>query len=296
VELLVVITIIGILIALLLPAVQAAREAARKMQCANGMKQMGLALHSYHASHEVFPPGCMVYIDQSLPNAKYQHTWAACILPFVEQQALADAFQAQLATGGYTAAFSAVSTTIATLQCPSDPNNSKRSGGSPDDAFSNFALCSGSSTHNPGGATNASASLNGIFFSLSRIRIADVKDGTSKTLLGSELLLSPNNVSAGAYDARGQIWNGRHGGSLFSSLYPPNTEVGDRLSWCVAAPLAPCQGQSATDVTISARSCHPNCVNVVLADGSVSSLSNNIDIAIYNALGTRDGGETVTNY
>ena len=95
VELLVVITIIGILIALLLPAVQAAREAARRMQCTNNAKQVALAIHLYHASNGQFPPG-YGYMSTTYGAGGYSPDWAWCtrLFPYMEQQALADAHRA----------------------------------------------------------------------------------------------------------------------------------------------------------------------------------------------------------
>ncbi len=88
VELLVVIAIIGILIALLLPAIQAAREAARRSQCSNNLKQIGLALHNYHDTHNTFPFSVMVHIPPGASTVQNAQSWAICILPFIEQQAL----------------------------------------------------------------------------------------------------------------------------------------------------------------------------------------------------------------
>ena len=115
VELLVVITIIGILIALLLPAVQAAREAARRMQCTNNLKQIGLALHGYHATHEQLPYG------SSYP-VTFNGTWAAFILPYLEQQGLFDSFNFNKPI--YDAANQqAVTTVVAAYICPTDPQS-----------------------------------------------------------------------------------------------------------------------------------------------------------------------------
>jgi prepilin-type N-terminal cleavage/methylation domain-containing protein len=90
VELLVVIAIIGILIALLLPAVQAAREAARRLHCSNNLKQMGLALHNYESANRVFPSGSRSHRSDN--SWTWGHAWAVCILPFAEQNALYDQF------------------------------------------------------------------------------------------------------------------------------------------------------------------------------------------------------------
>jgi prepilin-type N-terminal cleavage/methylation domain-containing protein len=122
VELLVVIAIIGILIALLLPAVQAAREAARRSQCTNNMKQIGLALHNYHDTHKTFPPAAIWGTPNTPANVlgrlpdPYHHTWCTAILPFMEQQPLYDTVDFRLRAWGQTI----VSTQVQTLRCPSD--------------------------------------------------------------------------------------------------------------------------------------------------------------------------------
>ena len=118
VELLVVIAIIGILVALLLPAVQMAREAARRMQCSNHMKQIGLALHNYHDVNKIFPPAAIwgaPVAGQSLQRA-YHHTWLVMLLPYMEQQVLYDSIDGRLRIWGQ----SAVSKEVPILRCPSD--------------------------------------------------------------------------------------------------------------------------------------------------------------------------------
>ena len=128
VELLVVITIIGILIALLLPAVQAAREAARRMQCTNNAKQVALAMHLYHQSNGQFPPGygyCTSYGPSGLCIAEWP--WCLRLLPYLEQTAGADMMASAwgLAAGESsslpTAAQTVVKMNISAWQCPSDP-------------------------------------------------------------------------------------------------------------------------------------------------------------------------------
>jgi len=117
VELLVVIAIIGILIALLLPAVQAAREAARRTQCANNLKQIATALHLYHDSNRRFPPG---HISDCSPR-RDDTCWTISILPFMEQRALYDAYDFQV-PNDHTNNIPVVQTVVNTMNCPSDTN------------------------------------------------------------------------------------------------------------------------------------------------------------------------------
>ncbi|MFW5693503.1 MAG: DUF1559 domain-containing protein, partial [Thermoguttaceae bacterium] len=117
VELLVVIAIIGILIALLLPAVQSAREAARRMQCSNNLKQIGLALHNYHTAHKTLPYGANFGQGTGA-------TWAAMILPYLEQQNVYDAFDFTLPVW-HEQNEQAVQSVIPAYICPSDPASSE---------------------------------------------------------------------------------------------------------------------------------------------------------------------------
>ena len=119
VELLVVITIIGILIALLLPAVQAAREAARRMQCGNNLHQIGVALHNYHAGNNTFPPG---YLTSTTSGNWAGFGWQAAILPFMEGQNISDQIKFNAAQGSHDSANQTVMKYyIAAYLCPSLP-------------------------------------------------------------------------------------------------------------------------------------------------------------------------------
>ena len=123
VELLVVIAIIGILIALLLPAVQAAREAARRMQCANNLKQLGLAMHNYHGALNTFPPGFMVLTHQGQIGGGW--AWGVFLMPYIEQSSLKD----RLSPTKYTLSevvsnpdlFSMLQENVSVFRCPSSP-------------------------------------------------------------------------------------------------------------------------------------------------------------------------------
>jgi prepilin-type N-terminal cleavage/methylation domain-containing protein/prepilin-type processing-associated H-X9-DG protein len=121
VELLVVITIIGILIALLLPAVQAAREAARRMQCCNNLKQLALALHNYHASHETLPAGSYCAAPQGDSSIYGCHNWLEGLLPFMEQQPLYDQIKFKVDVGANPNLALFTNLVIPGLMCPTDP-------------------------------------------------------------------------------------------------------------------------------------------------------------------------------
>ena len=300
VELLVVIAIIGILIALLLPAVQSAREAARRMQCTNNAKQIALALHNYHTAHSCFPPGQYVYIDANAPNGWNRWSWFASLLPYVEQQALADQYtkHIQNPTGSFSYTnLPGKETAIAMFMCPSDSANPKTTCGAgttnQQGFHGNYMLNAGDSFFNEGGYAN-STQLNGLFYVFSSTRIADIRDGTSNTLMVSEIILVPDGpIGSEKQDVRGRYHNVRHAGALFSTLYAPNTSQPDRFNYCLNnLDEAPCVN-TGTDIVVSARSYHPGGVVSALADGSVRFLTEGINAETYQALGTRAGGEVI---
>jgi prepilin-type N-terminal cleavage/methylation domain-containing protein len=196
VELLVVITIIGILIALLLPAVQAAREAARRMQCTNNMKQVGLALHNYHSALQCFPPAVL----WGNRTKAQHHTWLTLILPYMEQQSLWGTVDFTRPAWGQKV----VSTPLASLRCPSDSvfmNPSQTH----DIAVTNYSASEGMdwwpkpyilkpADWNGDGSwmpafqdgITASGEGSGVFVVLSATNIRDIKDGTSNTIMVAE--------------------------------------------------------------------------------------------------------------
>jgi type II secretory pathway pseudopilin PulG len=206
VELLVVIAIIGILIALLLPAVQAAREAARRMQCSNNLKQLGIAAHNYHDTHKSFPPGCIVPGKVNIPESTpRQISWSAFLLPFMEanavyekinfnapawhavpkSQCVSDDDDPTLATYGtlFDANKEASSLAPSSFHCPSaSPGNWERKA-TKDYSGAGFG---GDWTQPFGGTTifpNRRHDSDGIFHQASGHAFESVKDGTSNTIL-----------------------------------------------------------------------------------------------------------------
>jgi prepilin-type N-terminal cleavage/methylation domain-containing protein/prepilin-type processing-associated H-X9-DG protein len=309
VELLVVIAIIGILIALLLPAVQAARESARRTQCVSNLKQLALAMHGHVDSKGYFPHSHYNYIDSTgVSTGPYngkndRRCWFHDMLPYIEQTNLYNPFSSFMDSNGSALGFVDMQTIVPTFVCPSDPVSPKLETfwggfGTPNQGFSgNLIVCAGSSYFNHGplspGYLN-SANLNGIFFAHSKVTFADITDGTTNTALASELVLTPD---IGSHDIRGRYYNPAHGGVIFSTLYPPNTSVADHFNWCSNNPIpaAPCIN-SRDDMFVSARSYHPGGVNLGLADGSVRFITNFIDPLLYKALGSRDGGESIGDF
>jgi prepilin-type N-terminal cleavage/methylation domain-containing protein/prepilin-type processing-associated H-X9-DG protein len=292
VELLVVITIIGILIALLLPAVQAAREAARRVQCANNFKQVGLAMHNYHAAKGCFPPG-EFYIPDFNPNypkgqSFFVFSWAVHILPYMERETLYNNidFSAQWSYADSTkkpgAAMSNLDvskTRIPGYMCPSDPQYGELLGihsypdpNWPDNvAISSMCGVSDSYDWQPGGVTRDFPAVDGILGGNLPCRVADIKDGTSSTLLVGEA------TGKGPGSFWGQIWVGEN-------LYDTRDGINN------PAVTVPGGGNFPSSPANSGfSSYHPGGCHFALADGSVSFLSQNVDQNLLTALTTRDG-------
>ena len=290
VELLVVIAIIGILIALLLPAVQAAREAARRMQCTNNLKQIGLALHNYHGAM-----GCLPFASayNVAPNTG---TWAAFVLPYLELQPLYDQFDFNRNMKDPVNQL-AVTTVVAAYICPSDPAGGNpimpnRCSWNPSPSMTLwYPVCMGP-THpdqcvfctegNPSyccqgnnyGTTNPPNNFTGMFGRYpSKIKFRDVQDGLTNTLMAGETLPSHS------------IHNVAFGGNfpMCGTSIPLNVMEGKGAEQTHAGqPHYMVQGF---------KSLHPGGANFLLGDGSVRFLPESIDYRLYNALGTRDGGE-----
>lgn len=298
IELLVVIAIIAILIALLVPAVQKVRDAAARTQCTNNMKQVALALLNYHDANKHFPAGQ----PQGFYNANWYSSgvldqdrscWIGSILPYVEQQAIYDQLQAVLRVPSSTITGSYATIHLPTFLCPSDPNSPKLGTvpGNAQGTHANIIACLGSGYATPT-ADPSGKNLDGIFYGWSRVTMIQITDGSSNTLMLSEILLSPDVGSS--HDIRGRIWNSIHAGTEFTTLYPPNSTIGDNpMGYCQPLPWAPCATSSVTNAYTIARSFHSGGVNAAMADGTVRFVATTVTPSIWLALGTRAGNEPV---
>lgn len=323
VELLVVITIIGILIALLLPAVQAAREAARRMQCTNNAKQVALAMHLYHVSASQFPPGYGYCEEPYGPGMCMQEwPWAVRLLPYIEQTALADALTASYLPAGYKSGWSVppgngmppagllpvFETNIAALQCPSDftirmrfNEGHKWTSGFPQDARISYAACLGvgpmeGTIVSPSKlltGLNSKERVVGVFGYNYGASIAQISDGTSNTSLVSELM------GGNALTIRGvQTYDE---GPVFMADHCPNDRTPDLVRWCDAedndpGAVAPClNGSSTFNMVIhTSRSAHPGGVVMALCDGSTRFVGETVALQVWQSMATPAGGEVIS--
>jgi prepilin-type N-terminal cleavage/methylation domain-containing protein/prepilin-type processing-associated H-X9-DG protein len=288
VELLVVITIIGILIALLLPAVQTAREAARRLQCANGFKQVGLALHSYHAAKNCFPPG-MYAQNMTPPTTTYFYfSWSVYILPYMEQEGLYGNINFSELYGYWGANNPVSRTTVPGYLCPTDPQAGEKiwvwSGepkGTPQVGASNMACVADSRNWQRAGAMPEDFPTNdGIMGGNVPCSIADIKDGTSNTLMIGECTGGGKGTAQGAFWACWNIYD------TYEGINGPHSVPGGA-------------SEVTYDVSLAGfSSFHSGGCNFALGDGSVSFLSQDIPGNVLAALTTRDGpsSRNITKY
>jgi prepilin-type N-terminal cleavage/methylation domain-containing protein/prepilin-type processing-associated H-X9-DG protein len=310
IELLVVIAIIGVLIALLLPAVQAAREAARRAQCTNNLKQIGIALHNYHDINIVFPIG----------RGTNGFSGHSRLLPFLEQKNVYDSINFDLAArpnaAGYDGNQTARATVVSTYLCPSDAKNQLPTGW----AGTNYRMCDGSAViagNVPTDPANPNFSMpppNGMFQSDHSLGFRDASDGSSNTAVFSEHIKGDYNQNVatersdtfrpGTYPATpdeavklcnefdwrnlafqgvsdvGAPWiYGYHSTTGYYHVAGPNKRS------CMFPP-----GRIAT----TANSEHPGGVNVLMGDGSVKFIKDTVNIQAWRSMGTRNLGEVVS--
>jgi prepilin-type processing-associated H-X9-DG protein len=304
IELLVSITIIGMLIALLLPAVQQAREAARRLACKNNLHNMGLALHNYHDTHNTFPPGA-VGPYAALPQfaGLKSHALGAYLLPHLEQHALYSQYNWNVS---WVDAENqpVVKTQLPVWQCPSAQANRIRDGSlptvapPPSESFNGTAACgdyAGVGFVDPGlaavglidpprGPRDERGQFEGVFVANHTRRLADIRDGTSHTLLMAECAGRPDLWQ------RGRQVAGKHlsGGPWASrNLFFGRGATADGTAF-----YGPCAVNCTNDREV--YSFHTGGANAAFADGGVRFLGASISIRVFARLVTRAGGEVVS--
>ena len=314
VELLVVIAIIGVLIALLLPAVQAAREASRRTQCQNNMKQAALALQNFESAKKAFPPFC------ELPRTTTFQPFSAQarLLPYLEQENVAKLIDLDVAVP-FTEHPEVAKMRVATYMCPSEENDRERV--TPTLVYYPLNYCLNEGTwfvYDPASDTAG----DGAFAPNRSFKAGQISDGLSRTIAISEckayqpnlwdsgnpstLGVSPPSNPAelagyvgGTFDFNGHTeWvEGDVHETGFTTTFAPNTDVphidaGGTYSIDFTSIR---DGESTTAPTyaaVTARSYHPGQVNAAMMDGSVRVVADAIDLTVWRAVGTRAGDET----
>jgi prepilin-type processing-associated H-X9-DG protein len=277
VELLVVIAIIGILVALLLPAIQAAREAARRTSCLNNIMQLGLAAHSYEFSFETLPPGVTDTKGPIRNEPEGVHvSWIVHILPNMEEQTLFRLFDQS--AGAYADVNAKVrAAQIPPLSCPSSPANMKNEAGTV--AHSSYAGC----YHDVEAPIDADN--HGLLFLNSHIRFEEIYDGSTKTILIGEKIISPEGL--------GWVSGTRETLRNTSQIEEPQPQFRQ----------APPEEEEATAEDRAESlfvggfgSHHPGGANVSFADGSSHFIQQSIDPKLLRLLGNRADGEITEDY
>lgn len=298
VELLVVIAIIGILVGLLLPAVQSAREAARRMNCQNNLKQLALACHNFHDTYRKFPAG-------GLPptvTSGSQFSALTQLLPFIEQNNVYNLIDLRVPVQ-HSANATARDTVISTFTCPSESRaNPMPSLGAPTNYVSNTGAM-------PFFVIPGPQLFSGMFYVNTSLRFADITDGTSHTALFSERLMADgsNGIVSPVEDVffhPGNPATADDAHNLCMSLDTSN--LANQFPLFMGAPwmhhqhryqhISPPNGRSCGFFTVGKStmppsSRHPGGVNVALADGSITFIPSTVNLLSWRALGTRNGGE-----
>jgi prepilin-type N-terminal cleavage/methylation domain-containing protein/prepilin-type processing-associated H-X9-DG protein len=296
IELLVVIAIIAILIALLLPAVQQAREAARRSQCKNNLKQWGLALHNYHETHFILPPGAIGFANPTTAPQKNNMTFQVFVLPFLDQAALHSAFDFNLHYD--TPPNLALKQRSAPIFfCPSARSGDQFSttageytlhyygvagakGPRPAPLAGNYAITGTTGGDHGGFATN------GVLSHSSNVRFRDITDGMSTTFMMGEIASPTNPGWSNSY----RPWTQGASGAFTTGAIA--------MYGCknVAWPIGPSGWTSGNasrlfnDVRFG--SLHEGGAHFLMCDGAVNFVSENIDMAVYQSVASREDGET----
>ena len=326
IELMVSITIIGLLVALLLPAVQSARETARRTTCVNHLKQYGIAITGFETTHREFPAGLGPY--QASTQTGLGQSPIAQAIDWLGYPA----FHIHLEPNEYSSLFryepedwpAWSRVPIPVLLCPSDQ-------GLPG---TNYVACTGSHPRaNSTGATGVLRDHRGVFNRIYGLKAGEVTDGMSNTVAASERIQSDPDTNS--YSREQDLWgpnldvdwiedadefvqlcaslvaqppsyyphcgwswdNGEYGGGLYNHLAVPNSPVPDCLSSIYHSPPLPgTRGPPDRFGHIgmyTARSRHPGGVNVLFLDGGVRFISNSIDLQVWRGIGTISHGEVV---
>lgn len=312
IELLVVIAIIAILVALLLPAVQQAREAARRTQCKNNLKQLGLALHNYHDVAGRFP---MQAVYGAWDGAAYQprhHTWISMLLPYFDQAPLYNQINFSAPAWGQA---HVTGNEMPALRCPSDTGTNRSN--TRNLVFTNYAASEGHHWWN-----DASRPNRGVFTNTLEASIRDVVDGTSNTVAiaevcGGSYVLNPGGGGNRNNGGRPRVGNeavfrsafvaatftqavtqGRVSGSGPVYTHPDGSAISGWFQGGSPHHYAPIfmNHGGINNHWSGANSFHEGGIQVLMTDGAVRFTSENLDWGLWRALGSVNGGETIGEF
>ena len=285
IELLVVIAIIALLVGLIVPAVQQAREAARRTTCRNNLKQIGLALISYESTFGVLPPSSTSQIDYGIwspdPTQYHLHAWSSLILPNLEQQTVQSLVNYNV-SALHASNYAAAATVLPVYRCPSFD------GGLYSEEPKYTALSTRYATRNYAamGATtvgNLWQSPDGVFYANGRTRMADIRDGASNTFFVAES--REKNASVWIDGGTAAMVSRRYDEADYPGFAGPESSLNYK-------PYYLSNGQG-IDSDYGPSSAHGSGAMHLLGDGSVRFITEQITVAIYDALTTRSGGEVI---
>ncbi len=320
IELLVVIAIIAVLVSLLLPAVQQAREAARRSQCKNNLKQLGLAIHNYHDTHNISPPGALALLADGTAATATKNkktdvvlgswSWSVFILPYLDQSPL---YNSLTPNGGNfpTAPNDATRTSLSVFKCPtetsSDLHTAVAMGGNGSDghARSSYPAVVGSGSNADYYNTTASTT-RGMFWYNSNVRLRDVSDGLSNTMMVVERFWDGTDSE----QRRGCVWVGRVpyvkiGSVEQGNKYSTFVRVENSADWAIngnnnnaTASQHAGTGQVTTGGSGDSGKIQKGGVgiNLLMGDGSVRFASSNMDGATWQLLGQMADGQVMGEF
>lgn len=338
VELLVVIAVIGILVALLLPAVQAAREASRRASCLNKVRQIAIAVHNFESAKKHFPTAVHMP-DIVNPTGNDGIAFYIQILSFIEQSTIADLYDPNIQPRKQLA--KCFSKPEPTMQCPSDepvqvpyaqgftpvdPATGLGTGDTAQDYKGNYGINWGTGKFDltvliwdfeaganraakPGPFEDTETVVNKQIDK--RIRMKQITDGTTHTLMLLEMRQAPTGGPPDSeIDRRARLWIPVSGTFQISTLLLPNSSrcdtsniidatrgCGPDTAFCLEVDGMPCnRGAAVPNYTMASRSRHPGGVCVALCDASCRYVSNDVEVRVWRALGSRAGGEPVGDF
>lgn len=300
VELLVVIAIIGVLVALLLPAVQAARESARRIDCSNRIRQLGISAQNHHDALGYLPIPPWNTPDLGSLPVTFQ------LLPYIEEINLAGLFDPTLS---FNENRLVRESHLVAFQCPSDesvryPLSGADGGGDRGgDYKGNYGLNWGQGDWGQQASrrTVNAAGLPAEVGPFERIKenpgtqFRQITDGLSNTMLMMEMIQAPTGDTSGNIDRRGRLWKAYAGSNQISTQTGPNASEPDLIQQCINRPEdnLPCSTSVAwLSQRMASRSRHPSGVNVVMCDVSVQFVSNDIDLWAWQVRSSMAGGDT----